>query len=258
MTQELIFDRSLLIKRRSNQVGILHKSDFIIKHSLKNIKDKLDEISREFPIILNLGCRNGYASDLLKARKGTIKLIETDISYAILHKSNHDFKIVADEEYLPFQENQFDLIISLLNLHQVNDLPGCLAQMQKILKPGGVLIGNMFGENNLALLHETLMQIELEISSGASPRTIPCVEIKQLGSLLQRVGFSMPVIDKDAINVEYTNPIDLLHDLQNMGETNIMLNRNKKYLGKEFWRKFSEKKNMLARFEILNFTAVKS
>ena len=257
MTQELIFDRNLLLKRRSNKASILHKYDFIIKHSLENIKDKLNEISREFPVILNLGCRNGYASEFLKTRKGTVKLIETDISYELLQQSIHDIKLVVDEEYLPFEENQFDLIISLLNLHQVNDLPGCLVQLKRILKPNGVLIATMFGENNLIDLRESLMQIELELLGGVSPRTIPYVEIKQLGGLLQRVGFNMPVIDKDCLNVEYENPMNLLHDLQNMAESNIMLNRNKKYVGKEFWKKFAQNKDIIAKFEILNFTAVK-
>lgn len=99
--------------------------------------------------------------------------------------------------------------------------------------------------------------MELEALGGISPRIMPCVEIKQLGSLLQRVGFTMPVIDKDGIEVHYENPMKLLYDLQNMGETNIMLNRNKKYSGKIFWQKFAKLKKIIAKFEILTLTAVK-
>lgn len=263
MSQDtLIFDRNLLSQRRSN--ASLNKADFLIKHSLKDIQERLNDINRSFPSILNLGCRCPYLSDELLRRNGTENVIETNFSCK--SPNNNNIKIIADEENLPFGNSQFDLILSLLNLHNINDLPRCLMQLRNSLRPNGILIASMLGERTLPELRATLIKTELEHNGGVSPRMMPCVELKQLGTLLQKTGFNMPVVDKDHLEIHYSNPLELLYDLRNMGETNIMLNRNKKYVGKEFWKKFSknyisefftEDNLYIASFEILTFIAVK-
>lgn len=249
MSQDiLIFDRELLLKKRSN--AILDKADFLIKRSVEDILERLDEITRDFPQILNLSCNNSYCTNMLMQRHSITEIIEADIDA---------------KENIAFEDNKFDLIVSVLNLHTVNDLPGCFIQLKNILKPNGILIASMFGERNLPELRETLIKTELEHLGGISPRVMPCVELKQLGALLQRAGFSMPVVDKEHIEVHYSYPLELLYDLRNMGETNIMINRNKKYLGKEFWKKFGENYikdfsndgQCIASFEILTMMAVK-
>ncbi len=257
MSQELIFDRNLLIKRRSNKIGSIHKSDFLIKRSLETIIERLEVMNRSFSSVLNLGCRNSYGTDYLKNRPGTNYVIETDISFDFIKGSSHHSKIVCDEEYLPFADNQFDLIISVLNLHAVNDLPGCLFQLQRILKPEGVFIASMFGELCLANICKILVDSELDILGGASAHFFPFVEIKQLGMLLQRAGFYMPVVDKDSVDVQYFNPMNLLHDLQNMAESNILLSRSKGYMGKKIWQNFAKMGEITAKFEILNILSCK-
>jgi len=251
MSQEiLIFDRKLLMQRRSNKVNSLAKADFLIKRSLDDILERLSEITREFPLILNLTSRNNYGFSQLAKRVGVMQVITADFNL---------------EERLAFPPNSFDLVVSVLNLHSINDLPGCLVQLKNILKPNGLLIASMFGEKNLPELRQTLLKTELEYCAGASPRVMPLVELKQLGGLLQRTGFSMPVIDSDRIEVHYKHPLDLLHDLSNMSETHIMLNRNKAYLGKKFWNKFvknylsdfaTQDHKVIASFEILTLTAI--
>ncbi len=251
MSQEiLIFDRKLLLQRRSNKVNSLSRADFLIKRSLDDILERLSEITREFPIILNLTSRNNYGFKQLTNRIGTKQLIVADFDV---------------EEYLKLPAHSVDLIVSVLNLHSINDLPGCLIQLKNILKPNGLLIASMFGENNLLELREALLKTEIECCSGISPRMMPLIELKQLGMLLQRAGFNMPVIDSDRIKVHYKNPLDLLHDLSDMSETNIMLKRSKAYLGKKFWTKFSQNylssfsaldNQVIANFEILNLMAI--
>ena len=240
LSNNLIFDRNLLSIRRAKAANSLTKANFLIKRSFADIQEKLSEMNREFPMILNLG--NGYSS------------------------INGSIHIITDEENPPFATNQFNLIISILNLHLVNDLPGCLIRLKDSLKPNGILIASLFGGDNLPQLRETLIKTELQIFAGISPRINPSIEIKQLGGLLQRAGFTSPVIDRDCVEVHYKNPIDLLHDLQNMSETNILIGRNKKYLGKKFWQKFSEnyrhsyrvnEKEVSANFEILTLMAIK-
>ncbi len=251
MSQEiLIFDRKLLLQRRSNKVNSLRKADFLIKRSLDDILERLSEITREFPLILNLTSKNNYGSDRLLKRAGTMQVITADFDM---------------QEHLNFSNHSFDLIVSILNLHSINDLPGCLIQLKNILKPNGLLIASIFGEKNLPELRQTLLKTEFECCAGISPRMLPSIELKQLGALLQRAGFSMPVVDSDRIEVHYKQPLDLLRDLRNMGETNIMLKRNKTYLGKKFWNKFAENyltdfstidNEAIASFEILNLTAI--
>jgi NADH dehydrogenase [ubiquinone] 1 alpha subcomplex assembly factor 5 len=262
LPNNFIFDRNLLLQRRSKSSNTLTKSDFLIKRSFDDIAERLDHMSRDFSDVLNLGCRKSYGSNELRKRYNN--LIEADLSMDMFGDSE-GFKVVVDEETLPFASNSFDLIISVLNLHSVNDLPGTFIQIKEMLKPNGVFIASIFGERNLLELREVLMETELEIFGGVSPRVMPVIELKQLGMLLQRAGFNMPVVDNDLVEVHYKHPMDLLHDLQNMGETNIMLNRNKKYLGKKFWKKFSENYirkfskdgDIVANFEILTLTAVK-
>ena len=260
----LIFDRNLLLKRKLKTLSSLAKADFLIKRSFEDINEKLEEMNREFPSILNFGSRSADLSEALLNRNGTKSLIESQAFFQ--HKSKA-IQIIADEESPPFAANQFDLIVSILNLHSINDLPGCLSRLRKSLKPNGVIIASLFGENNLPQLRETLINTELQFFGGISPRMMPCIDMKQLGTLLQRTGFSSPIIDKDTITVYYQHPMKLLQDLQNMGETNIMLNRSKNYVSKDFWNKFSEnyihnfsvnEREVLASFEILTLTAMNS
>lgn len=246
--ENLIFDRNLLLKKQSNKY--LSKSDFLIKRSFDDILERLSEITRKFPIILNLGQKNNYIRTELRKNPSTLKIIETDFNA---------------EEMISLKNESCDLIISILNLHKINDLPGCLIQLKKTLKPNGILMASIFGGNNLAELRHTLLKTELEFYAGISPRSMPLIELKQLGSLLQRVGFDMPIIDSDRIEVHYKHPINLLHDLRNMSETNIMIDRNKDYLGRKFWNKFyynyindfsTINNEIIANFEIINFIAI--
>jgi NADH dehydrogenase [ubiquinone] 1 alpha subcomplex assembly factor 5 len=257
MSQELIFDRNLLLTRRANAASSLAKADFLIKRSFEDMQEKLSEMNRGFTAVLDLGGRKGYGN-LFE------NILTSNICAELLPDSN---AMIADEENLPFKENQFDLIVSVLNLHLVNDLPGCLIRLRQSLKPNGVLIASMFGGGNLPQLREILFDTELELLKGVSPRMMLSVEIKQLGGLLQRAGFSSPVIDKDEVEVHYKHPLNLLKDLQNMAETNIMLSRDKKYVGKIFWQKFVEnyinkfsvgENEVVASFEILTMTALKN
>ncbi len=255
----IIFDRNLLIKRRERTSDSLYKADFLIKRSFENILERLSEMSREFPRVWNLGSRIEIKEQL--KHKGVIEIIQSDISPDSLNI------LRIDEENIPILEQKFDLIISILNLHLVNDLPGCLVRLKENLSQNGVLIASIFGGNNLQELRETITETELNLFGGISPRMTPNIEIKQLGGLMQRAGFLSPVIDSDIIEVHYKSPIDLLYDIKNMGEANILLDRNKSYLGKNFWQFFSKnyinnfsinENEIMANYEILTMTGIKN
>jgi NADH dehydrogenase [ubiquinone] 1 alpha subcomplex assembly factor 5 len=254
MLQNFIFDRRLLLQKRFRSASILYKSDFLIKRSFDDLVDRTKDLDRKFLKILDLDNRINY--DLKRNFSPQSHIIKGYINVN---------EIITDEFGAALDGNQFDLIISVLNLHSINDLPGCFIQLKNLLQSNGVLMASMFGEMNLFQLRDVLMHTEVEFHGGASPRFMPSIGLKQLGALLQRAGFIMPVLDVDRVEVDYSHPLKLLEDLRSMGETNIMIDRNKNYLGKNFWLSFPENyrklyssgKSVVATYEILNLTALK-
>ena len=138
--------------------------------------------------------------------------------------------VVFDEERLPFGTRTLDLYASALTLHAVNDLPGALAQIRRALKGDCLFVGALFGGRTLQELRACLAEAEVEIDGGLSPRVFPFVDVRDAGALLQRAGFSRPVADADVIVVRYEHPLKLLADLRGMGETNVLVQRRRRFL----------------------------
>jgi SAM-dependent methyltransferase len=138
-------------------------------------------------------------------------------------------RLAADEEALPFKRNSFDLIISLLNLHWINDLPGALLQIRSALKADGLFLGAMLGGRTLHELRHALAEAEIAAEGGLSPRISPFADIRDAGDLLQRAGFTLPVVDTETLSVIYPCPVKLMSDLRGMGETNATIGRRKTF-----------------------------
>lgn len=138
--------------------------------------------------------------------------------------------IAFDEERLPFHTQSLGLYVSVLSLHAVNDLPGALAQIRRALKPSGLFVAAMFGGETLHELKIALAEAEIEIEGGLSPRVSPFVDVRDAGALLQRAGFEKPVADVDRLCVHYQHPLKLLADLKGMGETNVLMERRRRFL----------------------------
>ncbi|MGA8936113.1 MAG: methyltransferase domain-containing protein, partial [Pseudolabrys sp.] len=139
-------------------------------------------------------------------------------------------RVVADEEALPFADSSLDLVTSVLALQFVNDLPGTLIQIRRALKPDGLLLAALVGGESLAELREAIAIAESEIEGGVSPRVAPFVDVGELGALLQRTGFALPVIDNERLVVRYASAVALMHDLRRMGATNVLFERRRKPL----------------------------
>src|SRR2546423_4420937 len=118
--------------------------------------------------------------------------------------------MIADEEHLPFEENSFDVVTSILSLHALNDLPGALVQIRRLLKPDGVFIAGLFGGETLQELKLAFAAAEAEILGGASPRVSPFGDVRALGGLLQRAGFNLPVADVERTIIRYRDLTRLL------------------------------------------------
>ena len=135
--------------------------------------------------------------------------------------------VVGDEEALPFRDASFDLAVSLLALHGVNDLPGALVQIRRALKPDGLFLGCVLGGATLTELRQAFAAAEAEVEGGVSPRVAPFADVRDLGALLQRAGFALPVTDVESVAVRYADPFGLMRDLRAMGLTNALAERRR-------------------------------
>ncbi len=227
-----LFDRRALRRHRDRAAAILGDQDFLIREVAGRLLDRLDDVKRTFPFALDLGCRTGQIADLIAGRGGIETLVQCDLSTAMT-RAAPDPKLVADDEYLPFVDNAFDLILSCLNLHWVNDLPGTLIQIKRSLKPDGLFLAAFFGGQTCRELRAAFTAAELAVENGASPRVSPFVDVRDAGNLLVRAGFSLPVTDTDTVTVSYADPLRLMADLRAMGESNALVSRRKELMRRE-------------------------
>jgi SAM-dependent methyltransferase len=135
--------------------------------------------------------------------------------------------VVGDEERLPFADGSLDLAVSLMALQGVNDLPGTLVQLRRALKPDGLFVGCLLGGASLTELRQSLAAAEAEVEGGASPRVAPFADLRDMGALLQRAGFALPVTDVDTLTVRYAHPLALMRDLRAAGATNVLIERRR-------------------------------
>ena len=221
-----IFDRRLVRQRRDQRAAAFGGFDFLKAEVAVRMADRLLDISRQFPAALDLGCHTGALGGLLAARPDVQLLVSTDLS-ARMAAQAPGLRVAADEELLPFAEESFNLAVSALSLHWVNDLPGALIQVNRALKPDGLFLGAMLGGDTLTELRHAMMQAELAVEPGVAPRVSPFADIRDAGGLLQRAGFALPVADVERITVDYADAFKLMRDLQGMAETNAVLARHK-------------------------------
>ena len=257
-----VFDRHLVKRHRDRAAGNLAAHDFLFMEGAERLCDRLLDIDRDFPMGVDLGCHGGEIAKSLPpgARIGT--LFQADLSEAMVRRAGGG--IVCDEEWLPFRDGSLDLVISNLSLHWVNDLPGALAQIRRALKPDGLLLAAVFGGETLRELRDCLAAAEIEIDGGLSPRVSPFADVRDLGALLQRAGFALPVVDTDTLTVHYSEPMKLLTDLRGMGESNAVLERRRQPLKRgmlmramsDYADNFADDEGRLkATFDILTMTA---
>jgi SAM-dependent methyltransferase len=182
--------------------------------------DRLAAVMRRFDLAADLGTPNDAVRRAL-ARLPSIGMMISSGSVT----DEQQKTIAADEEVLPFRDASLDLIVSGLALQFVNDLPGVLVQIRRALKPDGLFLAAMLGGETLTELRQSFAAAESEVEGGASPRVAPFADLRELGALLQRAGFALPVADVDRTTVRYANAFDLMRDLRRMGAANALVAR---------------------------------
>jgi len=215
-----VFDR-LLLRARRQRARALGAATFLIDRVSLDLADRLDAVLREFAVAVDLGTPTDAVRRALAAKKSVGTLIAADVLPA------DGLAVVIDEEALPFRDGSLGLVVSALALQFVNDLPGTLIQIRRALKPDGLFLAALLGGDTLIELRQAFAAAEAEVEGGASPHVAPFADVRELGVLLQRAGFALPVTDADRLTVRYASPFALMADLRRMGGTNALAERRR-------------------------------
>ena len=221
MAHPIIFDRRLLRARRQ-RAARLGPATFLLESAAADMAERLSLVLRGFALAIDLGTPTDAV------RKALGGQVETLIAaQPIAAEREGELAIAADEEALPFRDGSLDLVVSALALHFVNDLPGTLVQIRRALKPDGLFLAALLGGETLTELRQAFAAAESETEGGVSPRVAPFADLRDLGALLQRAGFALPVTDFERLTVRYETVFALMRDLRRMGATNALTERRR-------------------------------
>ena len=214
MTQPDIFDRRLRARRRDRMMPRFAEHDFLYRAMLDELIDRLADVQRDLPEVLVIGCPDSSARVALEAMGKKVTCADPGFAAARAQGG-----VQAEEDALPFADDSFDLIIACGTLDSVNDLPGALILMRRILRSDGLLLAAFTGAGSLPRLRGALMAGE---GDRPAQHIHPQVDVRAAGDLLSRAGFAMPVADSETLTVRYGDILRLMHDLRGMGAGNML------------------------------------
>lgn len=245
-----IFDRNLLKLNRKKIFKNYPKHNFLVHEIANRIIENIDNLNVNFENSLEIAAMDGYLSRNLNIKNKIVGDINNEIY----------------EEDLDFSNESFDLVVSNLNMHFVNDVVKFLIDVKRILKKGGYFIASFFGEENLSQLAHCLYLAQNEIYDGVSPIMPPTIDVKTAAMLLQKAGFVEPISDFDKIDVQYSDINNLFLDIKFMGQGNILLNRSRRFFSRRFFDEICKKylehycdssKKITATFEVVTIIGKK-
>lgn len=210
-----IFDRRARSARRDRAAaGDPAAHSFLRDAMVDGLLERLDAVKRSFGEVLDIG-----ASDRTLAVPGA-RTAHVDAGYRFARSTGG---VQADEDRLPFADGSFDAVLSAGVLDQVNDLPGALTLIRRILRPDGLFLGAFLGGGSLPMLRSALRTAE---GDRPAARLHPQIDVRSAGDLLMRAGFALPVADIETIDVRYASFGRLLDDLRGMAASNILAARS--------------------------------
>ncbi len=258
-----IFDRALLSQRLRRAAPQATDHDFLLHRVAEDFAERLLVVQRSFPSAVNLGAYHGVVSRALAGVETVGNIIDFEPEPSLLAACPGN-KVAGEMEALPFAGGTLDLVVSGLALQFVNDLPGVLIQICRALKPDGLFLGAMLGGETLHELRTAWAMAEDEVLGGMSPRIAPFADLKDVGGLLQRAGFALPVVDADVVRVRYGSALALMREIKAMGASNMLVERHRKPVTRTllaraaqiYEERFADNDGRIsATFEILNITA---
>ncbi|KAK4188791.1 S-adenosyl-L-methionine-dependent methyltransferase [Podospora australis] len=246
-------------ERAASNPEASRQADYLKDEVAMRVVERLLDVKRHFPRVLDLGANScNIARALVRENPDPTsevplsaplsekigELVAADSSQAMLYrdadlpfegagKLNLTRHVLTNEELLPFESNSFDMVLSSMSMHWINDIPGVLAQINNILKPDCPFIGAMLGGDTLFELRTSLQLAESERRGGISPHVSPLADVKDVGGLLGKAGFKMLTVDVEDIIVDYPDTFALMEDLQAMGEGNAVMGREMGAIGRD-------------------------
>jgi len=237
-------------------------ADFLLARVADDLVDRLAVLTKRFPRALDWASCGPHGAEVLATSDRIDQVVRASLVPDVMDFAPWQ-SLIVDGGLVPFGGQTFDLVSSLLALQIVDDLPGALVQLRRVLRPDGLLVGCVLGGETLTELRQVLAAAEIDCEGGLSPRVAPFVDLRDMGGLLQRAGFALPVTDSDQVTVRYKDIFGLIADLRAMGATNPLLARQRKPMGKatllrasELYReKFGDPDGRIrASFEIIWFS----
>jgi SAM-dependent methyltransferase len=220
MSVDTPFDRRLRRLRRDRAAPRLADADYLHALAADELLDRLSLVKREFKDALDLGCGGGQVSEQLRARG--MNVVSADAGRFFAHAARG---VQCDEDRLPFADESFDLVVSIGVLDSVNDLPGALTLIRRVLRPDGLFLAAFAGAGSLPRLRSALLAAD-SVGGGAAPRIHPQIDVRAAGDLLTRAGFKLQVADSIGVDVRFPGLGKLISDLRSMGATNILASRS--------------------------------
>ena len=221
-----IFDHELLIRRKRRALAAaVPGAAFLLDRAVEDLGERLATVERRFDKAAALFCLTAAAGDAVLQSGKAQSLVRIEADAAFL---GGEAGLVGSFDQIPLEPESIDLAVSLLSLHEADDIPGALIQIRRALRPDGLFLGAMAGGGTLAELRESLLAAETELHGGASPRVAPFTDVRDAGALLQRAGFALPVADVETVIVRYDSLFGLMRDLRAMGASNALVDRSRR------------------------------
>ncbi|PZM09833.1 methyltransferase domain-containing protein [Rhizobium tubonense] len=236
---DIVFDQGLIAANRRR--ALLQgdpKAAFLLDIAAAELAERLSVVERRFDEAVELHGATGVAARqaIATGKIGHMTRIESDAAFA----APGETLTLAYPEKLPLEPASVNLVLSPLNLHLTNDTPGVFIQVARALKPDGLFLAAIPGSGTLQELRDVLLATEIEMTGGASPRVIPFPDVRDVGGLLQRAGFALPVIDAESYTVRYASLFPLMKDLRAMGMANPLSDRSRRPLTRAFFLRAAE------------------
>lgn len=226
MGDETPFDRRLRRLRRDRAARDFAQANYLHRLAADELLERLAMVTREFRTALDLGCHDGYSAGRLRGLGIDVTCADAGALFA-----RAALGAQADEDRLPFADSAFDLVVSVGVLDSVNDLPGALVLIRRVLKPDGLFLAAFAGAGSLPRLRGAMSAADA-VADSAAPRIHPQIDVRAAGDLLTRAGFKLQVADSEPVEVRFPSLMGLVRDLRAMGSTNILTARSKVPIGR--------------------------
>jgi SAM-dependent methyltransferase len=226
MSEDKPFDRQLRRQRRDRAAPRFADANYLHRHVADELTDRLRLVKRDFIRALDLGSPDDYLSNHLRA--SGIETVSADAGALFAAATNG---VQSDEDRLPFADGSFDLVVSVGVLDSVNDLPGALTLIRRVLRPDGLFLAGFAGAGSLPRLRSAMNAAD-GVEGGAAPRIHPQIDVRAAGDLLTRAGFALQVADAAPVEVRFSALMKLIQDLRSMAATNILGSRSTRLISR--------------------------